>query len=829
MAIEINAQYTKFAQFAEANVQNGNEEAIARDGGEAAGGPLAGRKIVAADKDYVRQWLRPVVAQNANNAARELFRRAVRDMFGGNEANIPENVRQAMKLNDYGGGHPLTARRIMFVKVEVDRVLADAMERAGSHILAKITARERDFLGACNALGTEYAEGHAGFTKELMKCRTAEEFEAVFQLHEAEINSFVEAKACGYAAQKVVDAALADSGVTDAKVLKDARDTMLARVKARPAEMGQFQDFLSAVKAETAALVRTLEGIAKIKANAQSVVSTTVSAFSGIGKTYLMNNLRISSIEEKLRLLYNDVRAKVRGGEVMNIADNLNKANDIVSKFALGKAEVLKGIDGAGLDPAECAHFKLLALRDPSWKDTDVVSVAKGLAGNETLKKAAQLLVSATGGEALNSIDDQQLRDIFLAFGKTLTLALRENYAEHHEKWASADYIETRQRLCRMVIHLLGKEQPALLESLARLAASPRADGLQRQIQDGLSRSRSLLCDYNDLKRHQEKGDGSKPPALVNPGLEYDAKKHDECIMDVEVHNMSAFLWIGVSDSLSPIIKNVDIERHVASVAKGREMVAKYAGELTQETIPVLARLVRGLDWRPDKAAESEEIVKKWVADMKTWRDIIPGTQDASGVENVLNRRMNGYIKELLTKPANFTDGLFTVFLMDLGRDSKFVVNGRTVRGKTLEAKLAPFRNAIKDPEKLKAVSVVINQQLWADYTSLACRMPLYPIKSGMEAEPVNNIPGIEKFVSRDAMQTGMQLMGTGLMEFEIDVSAGGSTVTVRSKSDYPINGDYAMPEGSKVGTCRVTQELVIDFTGAEPEIRGYKVGQALV
>ena len=74
-----------------------------------------------------------------------------------------------------------------------------------------------------------------------------------------------------------------------------------------------------------------------------------------------------------------------------------------------------------------------------------------------------------------------------------------------------------------------------------------------------------------------------------------------------------------------------------------------------------------------------------------------------------------------------------------------------------------------------------------------------------------------------------MQLMGTGLMEFKIDVSAGGSTVTVRSKSDYPINGDYAMPEGSKVGTCRVTQELVIDFAGAKPEISGYKVGQALI
>ena len=63
-----------------------------------------------------------------NNEARKLFRDAVADMFGG-EQNIPESVKTAMLLKDYGteenpSGKPLTARRIMAVKAEVDRIIA---------------------------------------------------------------------------------------------------------------------------------------------------------------------------------------------------------------------------------------------------------------------------------------------------------------------------------------------------------------------------------------------------------------------------------------------------------------------------------------------------------------------------------------------------------------------------------------------------------------------------------------------------------------------------------------------------------------------------------
>ncbi len=62
--------------------------------------------------------------KEANNATRELFKSAVAEMFGG-EDHIPERVRAAMKMNDYGKGRPLTARRIMAVKTAIDAVIGD--------------------------------------------------------------------------------------------------------------------------------------------------------------------------------------------------------------------------------------------------------------------------------------------------------------------------------------------------------------------------------------------------------------------------------------------------------------------------------------------------------------------------------------------------------------------------------------------------------------------------------------------------------------------------------------------------------------------------------
>ena len=88
--------------------------------------PLEGRAIMTigtSKTDSVHKWTRGVDEWNANDNTRALFRKAVVDMFG-NEARIPESVKKAMLLSDYGQGKPLTARRILAVKAAVDAHLS---------------------------------------------------------------------------------------------------------------------------------------------------------------------------------------------------------------------------------------------------------------------------------------------------------------------------------------------------------------------------------------------------------------------------------------------------------------------------------------------------------------------------------------------------------------------------------------------------------------------------------------------------------------------------------------------------------------------------------
>ena len=64
-------------------------------------------------------FLRSSEMKAANDEVRALFLKTVADMFGG-EKYIPDLVRDNMKLEDFGKGKPLTARRIKLVKTAID-------------------------------------------------------------------------------------------------------------------------------------------------------------------------------------------------------------------------------------------------------------------------------------------------------------------------------------------------------------------------------------------------------------------------------------------------------------------------------------------------------------------------------------------------------------------------------------------------------------------------------------------------------------------------------------------------------------------------------------
>ena len=123
MAIDINnANYKLFTDFAASAAKQTTRAELGTlltDDGEA-------RTVKASSRwDFIGNVGRLSATKADNNAVRTLFRKTIADMFGG-EDKIPASVKDAMKLEDYGHGKPLTARRITLVKTAVEQVAANA-------------------------------------------------------------------------------------------------------------------------------------------------------------------------------------------------------------------------------------------------------------------------------------------------------------------------------------------------------------------------------------------------------------------------------------------------------------------------------------------------------------------------------------------------------------------------------------------------------------------------------------------------------------------------------------------------------------------------------
>ena len=131
MPSQINSNYSpnfqKFVDFANNAYATKGEDTVARFTGMPSGDY----------KGSFASFRRTSEMKSANDQVRDLFRKTVADMFRG-EKNIPDIVRDAMKMEDFGKGKPLTARRIMAVKSAIDIVGGGMFERPAS--VAKATS-----------------------------------------------------------------------------------------------------------------------------------------------------------------------------------------------------------------------------------------------------------------------------------------------------------------------------------------------------------------------------------------------------------------------------------------------------------------------------------------------------------------------------------------------------------------------------------------------------------------------------------------------------------------------------------------------------------------
>ena len=135
-----NRTFTAFVTFAQERLESGEKKAIAN----VAKTNLGKHKIVASTTDGVGigGLFRSRWEEGANNATRDIFLNAVGRMFGG-RSKIPESVWNAINLQDYGRGQPLTARRIMAVKAAVDAHLSAPPDKLDVEVCGKTVTFEK--------------------------------------------------------------------------------------------------------------------------------------------------------------------------------------------------------------------------------------------------------------------------------------------------------------------------------------------------------------------------------------------------------------------------------------------------------------------------------------------------------------------------------------------------------------------------------------------------------------------------------------------------------------------------------------------------------------
>lgn len=637
-----------------------------------------------------------------------------------------------------------------------------------------------------------------------------------------------------------IDAAIAESGVTDANAIADVKAVMVEKGKGvlkGATTLAALSDFVGSVKDQAQALAKTLDAVANTRAKARDAAATMIALSSGLGRGHVLNNLDTTSITSgsgKLRFLYDDIVSQAKKGPVDYIA-TVNKANKIVTDFANDRIAMLKAVDEAGFDPVERVRYEMLVLKTSSWRDASIVSAARELAGNDTVKSAFKSLAGLLKPERAATLDVREIGAGFQMFAAVFSQEILTKYPDIRRKTAESS--DLQQLLQMMTTSLLEKEHPEMAASLARLAESGRLPEVGDYLSAALTKTRALKMDYMTLEQAGLTGQPNNEPirsVLKNPNLVYDQAKYDQSVKDVSILNVANSFFCVLTADFPTKGAFADADKYIAGRLTGGQVMQKYGEGLSSETLPILKKLVNRLDWRPGSAAKSEEIVGNFVEDLKNWRDIAPGSADSAGIENVMQRRMNEYLVDVMngqTQSSGFENvngaDVFLTFMQDLPRIN-YTLNGSTMQPKRAPEMLDELKKALgNDPAKVKALSVVANQQIFGEFTSaVSNRIALSGWKRGQEEEDIANVPNIEKFAARDITKTGFPFFDSGNASFEIDIAPDGNSAKIRAKSESPMRGDYTLMEkGKDVGKCVITQEFTIEF-GNEPVIKDLKIGQ---
>ena len=154
IGIHYNEDFAAYAEVALKSAAAGKPKSVVRTQSQ----PFATTEMGTAPDDGpggFAAMFRSSASKKANDTAREIFLQSVNEIFGG-ESLVPPSVREALKLEDYGSGRPLTARRVLAVREAIEREMtnfAETFEKAKATApKAFLQAGEEGRNGVCERL-----------------------------------------------------------------------------------------------------------------------------------------------------------------------------------------------------------------------------------------------------------------------------------------------------------------------------------------------------------------------------------------------------------------------------------------------------------------------------------------------------------------------------------------------------------------------------------------------------------------------------------------------------------------------------------------------------
>ena len=246
-------------------------------------------------------------------------------------------------------------------------------------------------------------------------------------------------------------------------------------------------------------------------------------------------------------------------------------------------------------------------------------------------------------------------------------------------------------------------------------------------------------------------------------------------------------------------------------------LLVKYGSDMPAKNQRMLSNYIAN---RAITDGEDEEDIASVAKDMKTWSEFKFGDARLNKISAKFIERQNNYVKDMFNKTAMFSDKNPNIFNQVYGDADRgdWNLNGLKVKNPSADVVVGKLLEAVKNPNALKVISILMNQGNLADLECLLMKSPalIGDAKAAkLQEETIHTIPGGELFASR----SGMGLFVDFKPSYGFEISEDGKTATVTVSIDKDVSTMGTKYNEYKIGTAKFTQKTKIDLTKPMPEV----------